>query len=130
MTAPHLYEGRVHYEDTDMGGVVYHANWLKFCERARSDWVRGLGLDQNALREAGTVFVVRHMECDWIAPARLDDPFLVETVPEAPGRARAVLRQRVSVRGAAAFEARVTIAAMGPTGRPVRLPEALRAAAA
>lgn len=121
---PHRYEGRVHYEDTDMGGIVYHAKWLHFCERARSDWVRGLGIDQNAMRDAGTVFVVRHMECDWIAPGRLDDAFAVETVLETPGRARAVLRQHVSIEGRPAFDARVTIAAIGPSGRPVRLPGA------
>ncbi|MGR3541081.1 MAG: YbgC/FadM family acyl-CoA thioesterase [Hasllibacter sp.] len=125
MTA-HRYEGRVHYEDTDMGGVVYHAKWLHYCERARSDWVRGLGVDQNAMREAGVVFVVRSAECEWLAPGRLDDVYVVETALEAPGRARAVLRQRVAIDGRAAFEARVTIAAIGPAGRPVRLPEALR----
>ena len=123
---PHRFEGRVFYEDTDMGGVVYHAKWLHFCERARSDWVRGLGVDQNAMRAEGVVFVVRSAQCQWLSPGRLDDAYVVETALEAPGRARAVLRQRVTIGGRAAFEALVTIAAMGPGGRPVRLPAALR----
>ena len=122
----HLYEGRVHYEDTDMGGVVYHAKWLHYCERARSDWVRGLGVDQNAMREEGVVFVVRSAVCEWLSPGRLDDAFTVETVLEAPGGARAVLHQRVGIGGRPCFEARITIAAIDRKGRPVRLPEALR----
>ena len=60
----HTFATRVFYEDTDMGGIVYYANYLKFIERARSDWVRALGIDQNALREAGTVFAVRRVEAD------------------------------------------------------------------
>ncbi len=69
----HVFPIRVFYEDTDMGGIVYYANYLKFIERARSDWVRSIGIDQNALREAGVIFAVRSVEADWFAPARFDD---------------------------------------------------------
>ncbi|MEM7319700.1 MAG: YbgC/FadM family acyl-CoA thioesterase, partial [Pseudomonadota bacterium] len=75
----HIFPIRVYYEDTDMGGVVYHANYLRFIERARSDWVRNLGNDQNAMREAGIVWVVRRIEADYLAAARFDDALSVET---------------------------------------------------
>ena len=78
------FEVTVYYEDTDMGGIVYHANYLKFIERARSAWVRGLGIDQVALRGEGTVFAVRRMEADFLAPARLDDVLEVFTTQMLP----------------------------------------------
>ena len=121
----HRYRLRVHYEDTDMGGIVYHANYLKFCERARSDWVRGLGMDQNALRAAGTVFAVTAVEASFRAPARFDDVLEVESAPLSGGAARLVLRQDVTRGGALLYASRVTLAAIGPAGRPVRLPPAL-----
>ena len=70
----HVFPIRVYYEDTDMGGIVYYANYLKFIERARSDWVRSLGIDQNAMREdEGVVFVVRRVEADYLSSAKFDD---------------------------------------------------------
>lgn len=125
---PHRFAVRVFYEDTDMGGVVYHANFLRFAERARSDWARGLGIDQGAMREAGVVFAVRRVEADYLLPARFDDELVVLTVPESATGARAVLRQEVRRGGQLLFAARVTVAAMGADGRPRRLPEAMRAA--
>jgi acyl-CoA thioester hydrolase len=74
------YSIRVYWEDTDAGGVVYYANYLKFMERARSEWLRDLGFGQTALRdELGVVFVVRRVEIDYLAPARLDDLLAIET---------------------------------------------------
>ncbi|MCJ8138654.1 YbgC/FadM family acyl-CoA thioesterase [Falsirhodobacter halotolerans] len=122
----HVFHTRVWYEDTDLGGIVYHANYLKFIERARSEWVEGLGIDQNAMRDDGTVFAVARIEADFLRPARLGDRLEVHTTPAAITTARAVLDQRV-LRGAdTLFIARVTLAALGPAGRPVRLPAALR----
>jgi len=70
---------RVYYEDTDAGGVVYFANYLRFMERARTEWLRHLGFDQSALRETyGIVYVVRRVEADYQAPARLDDALTVQ----------------------------------------------------
>ena len=85
----HRFSTRVYYEDTDLGGIVYHANYLKFIERARSEWVESLGLDQNAMREAGQVFAVTRIEADFLRPARLGDRLEVETevaaiTPRAP----------------------------------------------
>ncbi|MBM9596414.1 YbgC/FadM family acyl-CoA thioesterase [Rhodobacteraceae bacterium MCCB 386] len=111
-----------------MGGIVYYANYLKFIERAQSDWVRRLGIDQVRLRDEGVIFAVRRIEADYLAPARFDDELTVETVPVDVGRARMVLDQRVSKDDARLFEARVTLAALRPSGRPARLPEALRSA--
>ncbi|QDC10978.1 tol-pal system-associated acyl-CoA thioesterase [Oceanicola sp. D3] len=124
----HLFPCEVYYEDTDLSGFVYHANYLKFIERARSAWVAGLGVDQNAMREAGLVFAVRRIEADFLAPARLGDALEVETRVASQTAARMVLAQRVLRGDVALFEAQVTLVAMGTGGRPVRLPEALRRA--
>jgi acyl-CoA thioester hydrolase len=125
---PHLFPTRVFYEDTDMGGIVYYANYLKFIERARSDWVRTLGIDQNALREAGTIFAVRRVEAEWLAPARFDDALEVRTTPVSATVARVVLDQEVWRGETRLFAGRVTLVAIGRGGRPARLPAELRAA--
>ena len=123
----HTHPVTVYYEDTDMGGIVYHANYLKYIERGRSAWVRDLGIDQNALRAEGIVFAVRHIDADFRAPARLDDRLTVRTrLAEARG-ARFVMAQEVAgADGAVLFSARVTVVAMTLAGRPARLPAALR----
>jgi acyl-CoA thioester hydrolase len=121
----HTYPVTVHYEDTDMGGIVYHANYLKFIERARSDWVRALGVDQNALREAGTVFAIHRIEADFLAPARLDDRLEVRTRPLRVSNARVVLDQEVWRGKSCLFRARATLVAMSMQGRPRRLPAQL-----
>ncbi|MFB9150893.1 tol-pal system-associated acyl-CoA thioesterase [Roseovarius ramblicola] len=121
----HRYPVRVHYEDTDMGGIVYHANFLKFIERARSAWVRDLGIDQNAMRDAGTVFVVRRVEADFLAPARLDDVLEIETRTLAATGARLVMAQTVWHGREEMFRAVVTVACLSASGRPTRLPDAI-----
>jgi len=126
----HRFACRVYYEDTDLAGIVYYANYLKFIERARSEWVRALGLDQGRLRaEAGVVFAVRRLVADYLRPARFDDLLTVETRPLAARPARLVLAQEV-LRGAERlFAAEVTLVALTAQGTPARLPAALRAAA-
>ena len=120
---------RVYYEDTDLAGVVYYANYLKFIERARSEWVRAIGIDQARLKaETGVVFAVRHLSADYIAPAKFDDDLLVTTQPIQVQGARLVLDQRVLRGGQPLFEARVTLVAMTLDGAPTRLPASLRAA--
>ncbi|MEM1432354.1 MAG: tol-pal system-associated acyl-CoA thioesterase [Pseudomonadota bacterium] len=123
----HTLPVTVYYEDTDMGGIVYHANFLKFIERGRSAWVREMGVDQNALREAGLVFAVRHIEADFRAPARLDDQLTVQTALSEVRGARFVMAQEVlGPGGAVLFAATVTVVAMTLEGRPARLPRPLR----
>ena len=125
----HRFALRVYYEDTDLAGIVYYANYLKFIERGRSEWVRTLGIDQARLRaEAGIVFAVRRVEADYLRPARFDDLLEVETALEALTPARLVLRQRV-LRGAEVlFDSRVTLVALTEAGRAGRLPEGVRRA--
>lgn len=123
----HRYRVQVHYEDTDMGGVVYHANYLRYIERARSDWVRQLGNDQTAMREAGIVWVVRRIEADYRAPARFEDELEIETVVSGITGARLIMDQVVRRGEDVIFSARVTAVCMTSDGRPVRLPPEIRA---
>lgn len=124
----HRFALRVYYEDTDLAGIVYYANYLKFIERARSEWVRGLGLDQNAMKAGeGLVFAVRRLEADYLRPARFDDQLVIETAVLASSGARIVLEQ-TALRGAEClFRASVTLFCLTATGAPARLPAALRA---
>ena len=127
----HSFTCRVYYEDTDLAGIVYYANYLKYIERARSEWVRDLGLDQRALRaEAGVVFAVRRVVAEYLAPARFDDLLDVATRVAGLTPARLVLDQRVFRGGTLLFTAEVTLVALDTAGRAVRLPSALRSAAA
>ena len=123
----HKFSIRVYYEDTDMGGVVYYANYLRFIERARSDWVRNLGNDQNAMRQAGLIWVVQRVEADYRAPARFDDELMVETEVLKVTPARLIMGQRVLRGEAEIFCAKVTVACVTGEGRPVRLPAEIRA---
>jgi acyl-CoA thioester hydrolase len=123
----HSMSLRVYYEDTDLAGIVYYANYLKFIERGRSEWVRSLGIDQTALRrDTGIVFAVRHLEADYLRPAKFDDVLTVTTAPAMLTGARIVLDQAVLREGVALFTARVTLVSMGADGRAARLPADLR----
>ncbi|PKP84584.1 MAG: tol-pal system-associated acyl-CoA thioesterase [Alphaproteobacteria bacterium HGW-Alphaproteobacteria-2] len=125
----HSLACRVWYEDTDMAGIVYYANYLKFIERARSDWVCALGIDQRRLKtERGIVFAVRRVEADYLAPAFLGDTLEVSCEPVSATPARALLRQEVRRGEDRLFAAFVTIVALGDAGRPVRLPAEIRLA--
>jgi acyl-CoA thioester hydrolase len=119
----HVLPVRVYFEDTDSGGVVYHANYLRYCERARSDCLRLADIHQSALPDMG--FVVRRMACDFLAPARLDDLLEVETRLLAQAGARLELDQRVMRGSDTVFRASVTVALIDGRGRPKRLPQHL-----
>jgi acyl-CoA thioester hydrolase len=123
----HRLELRVYYEDTDFSGNVYHANYLKFCERGRSDFLRVLGIDQNAMLagEGGLIFVVRRMNCEFMKPARFDDVLVVETMPGKMAGARFELAQRIMRGGEVLFSAEVTVALVDGRGRPTRVPKDL-----
>ena len=108
---------RVYYEDTDAGGVVYYANYLKFFERCRTEWARSLGCDQaTLLRDEGIVFVVRSVAVDYLAPARLDDLLDVRLAPEKIGRARFDLLQSASRNDTLLVTGRVSIVTVRVTG--------------
>lgn len=119
------YSMRVFYEDTDFSGYVYHANYLKFCERARSDYLRVKGVDQTAMFDASdrTSFVVRRMDCNFLQPARFNDELTVETDFREMGGARFELFQTVKRSEQALFTAAVTVVLIDGRGRPKRIPE-------
>lgn len=124
----HRLVQRVYYEDTDFSGLVYHARYLHFLERGRTDYLRCLGVEQSALLgvdEEGLVFVVHRMEIDFKSPARMDDILTVDTLTEKAGGAKMVLSQEIRRDGTLLIAARVTIAIINGKGRPRRLPEKL-----
>lgn len=123
----HRFPIRVYYEDTDLAGIVYYANYMKFIERGRSEWVRELGVDQAAMkRDDGVVFAVRRVEADYHSPAKYDDEIIVTTDVETLTGARLVVRQAVERDGDVLFSALVTLVAIGENGAPARLPAAFR----
>jgi acyl-CoA thioester hydrolase len=124
----HKFPLRVYYEDTDMAGIVYYANYLKFIERARSEYVRECGVDQVALKaERGIVFAVRRIEADYLEPAYFDDILTVETTIEAETGARMAMAQDVKRGDTVLFTALVTLVSIRVSnGTPTRLPAEIR----
>src|SRR6056300_1423964 len=119
MMARHIFPVRVYYEDTDLAGIVYYANYFKFIERGRSEWVREMGIDQVAMkRDAGVVFAVRRVEADYLQPAKFDDQLDVSTTISTVSAARIVLDQMVLRDDAVLFTAQVTLVALDAQGRP------------
>ena len=118
---------RVYWEDTDAGGVVYYANYLKFMERARSEWLRAFGFEQDVLRdEAGIVFVVRRVEIDYLSPARFNEQLEVSVRLHEMGRASLSVRQELMRGSARLAEAVVTLACVDAIRfKPVKIPEPL-----
>lgn len=119
---------RVYYEDTDAAGIVYYANYLKFAERARTESLRALGINQGqVLEETGVAFAVRRAAVDYRRPARLDDLLQVRTRLTAMGGATLEMDQEVVRDGAVLVALSFTLAAMSVTGRAARIPPAVRA---
>lgn len=118
---------KVYYEDTDMGGVVYYANYLRFIERARSEIVEELGVDQHQMKADGLVFVVTRVVADYLAPARMGDHLTVVTSHSAASPVRWTFVQQVWRDETLLFKADVTAVCMTTAGRPSRLPAELRA---
>ncbi|MCB8889865.1 tol-pal system-associated acyl-CoA thioesterase [Vreelandella malpeensis] len=110
---------RVYIEDTDAGGIVYYVNYLKFMERARSEWLRESGFDQQTLLDEGTQLVVYRLACHYSRPARLDDQLTVDATVDSIGRCRMVFEQRVWREAELLCRATVEIACLnGQTLRP------------
>jgi len=125
----HVLTVRVYYEDTDFTGIVYHANYLRYMERGRTNYLRLIGADHRALFEAaekeapGFAFVVRSMEIDFLKPARMDDVLEVVTEPEVVKGASTTVRQRVMRGEELLVEARVRVAFIsGGRARPIPKP--------
>lgn len=121
----HRFPVRVYFEDTDLSGVVYHANYLRWMERARSDMLRLAGIDQRAAFDAGEgAYAVADLHIRYTAPAHLDDALLVASTVEEVGAARVVIHQAVRRGGLQCARAVVTAALVAPAGRPRRQPAA------
>ena len=125
----HRLVQRVYYEDTDFSGFVYHARYLHFMERGRTDYLRCLGVEQGALSiegdTEGLMFVVHRMEIDFRNPARMDDVLTILTHTEKAGGAKMVLNQEIRRGETPLISAKVIIAVINARGRPRRLPETL-----
>jgi acyl-CoA thioester hydrolase len=127
--AIHRQTIRVYFEDTDAAGIVYYANYLKFAERARTDWLRALGMPHSQMiKRDGLTLVVRRCEADYRKPAHLDDELIIETELTKLGGASIDLLQRVYRDGDLLVEMKVVVVCVGRDGRAARLPDYLRAA--
>lgn len=125
---PHSLSIRVYYEDTDAGGIVYYANYWRFCERARTEWLRALGVDQQTLMDESAIgFVVRTVQGDYLKSARLDDMLTITTQTDTVRRASLIFLQQVTRGAELLFSARVTLACVDlRRSRPVPIPDILR----
>lgn len=120
---------RVYYEDTDAGGIVYYANYLKFAERARTEALRAGGIEQSALlRDTGIALVVRRCAAEFLKPARLDDSLTIETRLADIHAASLELEQTILRGGETLVSLSVTVACIGQNARPARLPQPLKTA--
>ncbi|MDT2033517.1 MAG: YbgC/FadM family acyl-CoA thioesterase [Planktomarina sp.] len=122
----HIFNFKIYYEDTDMGGIVYYANYFKFIERARSNLVAGIGIDQLELRTTGVTFVVQNVSAEYLEPARMDDNLRVETTVLGGSPVRWILQQDIWRKQELIFKAKVTIVLVGSNGKPIRLLAKLR----
>ncbi len=122
--SPHCFPIRVYYEDTDAGGVVYYANYLRFAERARTEALRDLGIAHSDMAaQHGLIFMVRRVKLDYLAPARLDDVLIVQTIPTALRGASVELRQTILLGDRMIVNAEVLLACVNAeTARPARIP--------
>jgi acyl-CoA thioester hydrolase len=123
----HLYRLRVYFEDTDAGGMVYYANYLKFAERARTEMLRDAGISHAAMvADDGLMLVVRRVTADYRRSARLDDALVIATTLVHCGGASLTLDQVIRRDGEVLVDLTVTIACVSRDGRPTRLPERVR----
>ena len=127
MAAAFAHEVRVYWEDTDAGGVVFYSNYLKFFERARTEWLRAAGFGQQQLRDQfGVMFVVTETTLRYVAPARLDDLLVVTVAPEMPQGATLTLAQSALRGDTTLVESRITIACVEAASlKPRRIPPPL-----
>ena len=123
----HKFPVRVYYEDTDLAGIVYYANYLKFIERARSTLVMDAGIDQLEMQAQGLVFAVKKVEADYISSAKLNDDLRVETKLQQVTGARIIFAQDVYRAEMLIFSALVTVVCITSAGKIARFPAKIRA---
>lgn len=129
----HVLPVRVYFEDTDAGGITYHASYIRWCERGRTDFLRLLGTDSRRLIDGSAshepaAFVVRRMTCDFLRPSQMDDVLEVVTRVKDLGGASVTLFQTVRLGERRVFEAEVTVVLVAVSGKPLRLSTAIRSA--
>ncbi|WP_334151383.1 YbgC/FadM family acyl-CoA thioesterase [Hyphomicrobium sp.] len=129
----HVLPVRVYFEDTDAGGIAYHASYVRWCERGRTDFLRLLGTDSRRLIDGSesrepAAFVVRRMNCEFLRPTRMDDVLVVETRVKEVGGASVALLQTVLNGERRVFEAEVTVVLVAVSGKPLRVSQEVRAA--
>jgi acyl-CoA thioester hydrolase len=132
-TRRHVLPVRVYFEDTDAGGITYHASYIRWCERGRTDFLRLLGTDSRKMIDGSAghepaAFVVRRMTCDYLRPTRMDDVLEVKTSLKAMGGASVTLHQAVTLEDRVMFEADVVVVLLAVSGKPLRLPADVRRA--
>lgn len=127
MTQRYKTEYRVYYEDTDAGGIMYHGNYINFCERGRSDMLREFGLPASEVVEKLNVgFVVRHLDAEYLRMVRLDDLLTVETSLKNIKNTSFVMKQAIFCQNMVVFTMDITLVCIDMQGKPIRIPEALR----
>ena len=123
----HSMNIRVYYEDTDLGGVVYYANYLRFIERARSEWIRELGIDQIKMRnDEEAIFVVTKIKADYLSPAHFDDILTVDTRIKVVSPVRAYFYQNIFREEKVIFRSEVCVTCTSNSGKVLRLPEKIK----
>ena len=117
---------RVYYEDTDAAGIVYYANYFRFLERGRTEFLRTMGHDQHALMQEGIAFAVRSVSAEFLKPAKLDDLLTIETAVAKLGRAQVSFAQRILRDNELLLDAKIRVACIDPArGRPMPMPRVL-----
>lgn len=129
----HVLPVRVYFEDTDAGGITYHASYIRWCERGRTDFLRLLGTDSRRMIDGSAsfepaAFVVRRMTCDFLRPSRMDDILEVNTRVKELGGASVTLMQSITCDGRRVFEADVVVVLVAISGKPLRIPVSVRKA--
>ena len=120
---------RVYYEDTDAGGIVYYPNYLKFAERGRTEYLRNLGFTNSQIRdETGIIIVVKKVEAEYLAPARLDDRLVVSTRLISMKNTSFVMEQNILRDGGIIFTMSVVLVCVNDAGKPARIPQPVHAA--
>lgn len=123
----HTCEYRVYYEDTDAGGIMYHAQYISWCERARAEYLRDIGLQSSTIFEdTGVLFVVRHLAADYYKPAKLDQLLRVESTLKELKNSSFILNQSIFCQDSMLFSMTVTIVCIDGNARPVRIPDMVR----
>ncbi len=129
MTNHYDFPLRVYYEDTDAGGIVYHASHIRFAERGRTEFLRNAGfLNSDLMSSLGVLFVVRRIEAEYLKPARLDDLLTVRTALQTIKNTSFVMNQKIMRGDDLLFDMNVTLVCINPEGKPVAMPPAVKAA--